>query len=98
MLGTDAVFSSWVSHAFDKWKSSLDSSSAIRRLNSSTSRVVIPSRVLKSLSRSPASIHSPLAEPHSQLEMANHQDKRGLLPHDKLPLVLRQIQRVSGAT
>src|ERR1700749_540279 len=50
MLGTESEFSICVSHAFEMWNSELSSASAIRWLNSATSRVVIPKRLRISLS------------------------------------------------
>src|SRR5204862_4937089 len=50
MLGTESEFSICVSHALEIWNSGLPSASAMRWLNSATSRVVIPSRERRSFS------------------------------------------------
>src|SRR5882762_10014026 len=50
MLGTESEFSICVSHALEIWNSVLPSTSAMRWLNSATSRVVMPRRERRSFS------------------------------------------------
>src|ERR1700675_2504915 len=63
MLGTESEFSICVSHALEIWNSVLPSASAMRWLNSATSRVVIHSLVRMSFNWSLG--ESPTAMPHS---------------------------------